>query len=158
MISPSGSSINRNIVECKVSRACACDIFHLVLIEPLWNVKSGLLWPVLSVLASINRNIMECQRSRTIFYIGILPHFPFNVNPTLNLHSTFAKSIVFRFFHPYNISFRSWIYPAVSGISGDRGGVGPDRGAGGVGWLQGWFCGDRVWVCGAVSGYLPDHL
>ena len=43
MISPSGSSINRNIVECKVSRACACDIFHLVLIEPLWNVKSGLL-------------------------------------------------------------------------------------------------------------------
>ena len=28
---------------------------------------------------------------------------PLNVNPTLNLHSTFAKSIVFHFFHPYNI-------------------------------------------------------
>ena len=24
------------------------------------------------------------------------------------------------------------------------GGAGPDRGAGGVGGLQGWFCGDRV--------------
>ena len=24
------------------------------------------------------------------------------------------------------------------------GGAGPDRGDGGVGWLQGWFCGDSI--------------
>ena len=69
--------INRNIVECKAWTVPLLVIINQkVLIETLWNVKSGLLWPVLSVPASINRNIMECQRSRTIFYIGILPHFP----------------------------------------------------------------------------------
>ena len=86
-VKASVSSVLRNLCE--------------VLIESLWNVKSGLLWPVLIVPDSIDRNIIECQRSRTIFYIGILPQsFPLNVNPTLNLHSTFAKSIVFQFFIP----------------------------------------------------------
>ena len=46
--------INRNIVECKENFGISEK-----------PVETG-----------INRNIMECQRSRTIFYIGILPHFP----------------------------------------------------------------------------------
>ena len=71
-------SINRNIVECKAAKK-----------RRRKNPED-----------CINRNIMECQRLRTIFYIGIPP---LNVNPTLNLHSTFAKSIVFQFFHPDNI-------------------------------------------------------
>ena len=47
-------SINRNIVECKAAKK-----------RRRKNPED-----------CINRNIMECQRSRTIFYIGILPHSP----------------------------------------------------------------------------------
>ena len=53
-------SINRNIVECKVTLN-HCDLLSgCVLIETLWNVKSvGVSSMVIT--ASINRNIVECK-------------------------------------------------------------------------------------------------
>ena len=57
---PAQICINRNIVECKFSKAKASTALYQVLIETLWNVNFKKLnsdngW------SSINRNIVECK-------------------------------------------------------------------------------------------------
>ena len=49
-------SINRNILECKVSR-----VRLIVLIETYWNVKLGTTAAMSLTSDSINRNILECK-------------------------------------------------------------------------------------------------
>ena len=55
-----GRSINRNIVECKVSPSTLSSTWSVVLIETLWNVKFHILRFLLQLLR-INRNIVECK-------------------------------------------------------------------------------------------------
>ena len=60
-LSLSMSCINRNIVECKVQSLYIARKRPRVLIETLWNVKqdSGIL--LLRSVRRINRNIVECK-------------------------------------------------------------------------------------------------
>ena len=82
-VASTGSSFNRNIVECKVVRGWNTGICFIVLIETLWNVKLRdwfgteeavnvlieTLWNVkrfcdkerLESLKRFNRNIVECK-------------------------------------------------------------------------------------------------
>ena len=55
------NSINRNIVECKLSSADDPDIAATVLIETLWNVNLLVIVHQENSVSRINRNIVECK-------------------------------------------------------------------------------------------------
>ena len=56
-----GNCINRNIVECKDGMPTALNIYNLVLIETLWNVKLFTNGIMKRIAFRINRNIVECK-------------------------------------------------------------------------------------------------
>ena len=56
-----GSSINRNILECKDGKTLRLRIIPVVLIETYWNVKEGTIFYIGSTSGGINRNILECK-------------------------------------------------------------------------------------------------
>ena len=53
-------SINRNIVECKLSNGLLITAFSGVLIETLWNVNEEFA-QFIAMYTRINRNIVECK-------------------------------------------------------------------------------------------------
>ena len=55
------TSINRNILECKVVRFRDNSCYHIVLIETYWNVKEKQHRKEHCRRTSINRNILECK-------------------------------------------------------------------------------------------------
>ena len=58
--SPRGSSLNRNILECKLTQSLALYLSVSVLIETYWNVNvSGTRRHFYNV--RLNRNILECK-------------------------------------------------------------------------------------------------
>ena len=115
------SCINRNIVECKENRPCVHHFSVIVLIETLWNVKISNYITVRIVILRINRNIVECK--------AIFGQENLSRSACINRNIVECKATL------------ESAAALLSGISGDRRGAGPDRGAG---WLQGWFCGDCV--------------
>ena len=67
--------INRNIVECKDHQRYGVNGTADVLIETLWNVKSGIRAVITSSAVSINRNIVECKENFPLQYLLQIPWY-----------------------------------------------------------------------------------